>query len=605
MKRLTSRSGRRRFAVLTVFALTIAACGGDDDADPSSTDGDADATESAGDTDTDSDTDSDSNSDSDSDSDSEDGESASSDEPAEPVETSEHVLQVVMSEESPDLVPMTAGGQGQGQVFQAIFMPLLQPDNENRIFSRILDSWEMSPDATLATLTLKPDIEWSDGTPMTSADVAMSLGIYLDASIANMAGRIGGVLGQTAFNDGEADEIEGLKIVDDLTVTVELETPNAPWLNNIAALGEDLPILPSHVLGDVPHSELLDHEYFRTIPVSSGPYKVVDFVAGQYAELERNDNWSLGTPGFEKVFMRVVSTDVMTAQLETGELDFVSPLDPVDVERVSGIEGVTVDSAVGVAPDLWSLMHDDGSLDSRVRQAMLFAIDREGICEQAMLGYCTTPVTNIRQISPAWAIPTVDEYPDLIEYTYDPDRARELLAEAEADGAWDPDTTLTFYHRPGRSYVDTAIAIAQAQMAEVGINWEIINTDTGGLIDGIREQPIGTLDGFWVSGADFTIDPSAVETYTTCSAARTGANLISYCRPELDELWAAGRQTAVQEERAEVYHEAFRFLNADPAEIYLYVVNTIIAHDDRLKGIEPHGGVGQTYWNIGEWYWEE
>jgi peptide/nickel transport system substrate-binding protein len=101
----------------------------------------------------------------------------------------------------------------------------------------------------------------------------------------------------------------------------------------------------------------------------------------------------------------------------------------------------------------------------------------------------------------------------MIEYRYDPDRARELLAEAEADGAWDPSTELIFYHRPGRSYVDTAIAIAQAQMAEVGINWTIINTDTGGLIDGIREQPIGTLDGFWVSGANFTVDPSAVQVY--------------------------------------------------------------------------------------------
>ncbi len=596
MTRLTNRPSTRAFAVLAALALSAAACGGGSDDGDTSTSEEPDAAATTAATAADSD---------DADASGTTAAGDSSDGTTEPVETSEHVLQVVMSEESPDLVPMTAGGQGQGQVFQAIFMPLLQPDNENNIFSRILDSWEISDDATLVTLTLKPDIEWSDGEPMTSADVAMSLGIYLDASIANMAGRIGGVLGQTAFNDGEADEIEGLKIVDDLTVTVELESPNSPWLNNIAALGEDLPILPSHVLGDVPHSELLDHEYFRTVPVSSGPYKVVDFVAGQYAELERNDNWSLGTAGFEKVFMRVVSTDVMSAQLQTGELDFVSPLDPVDVERISGIDGVSVQSAVGVAPDLWSLMHDDGSLDVRVRQAMLFAIDREGICEQAMLGYCTTPITNIRQISPAWSIPTVDDYPDLIEYTYDPDRARELLAEAEADGAWDPNTTLTFYHRPGRSFVDTAIAIAQAQMAEVGINWEIINTDTGGLIDGIREQPIGTLDGFWVSGADFTIDPSAVQTYTLCASARTGANLISYCRPELDELWMAGRQTAVQEERAEIYHEAFRFLNADPAEIYLYVVDTIIAHDDRLQGIKPHGGVGQTYWNIGEWYWEE
>lgn len=514
-------------------------------------------------------------------------------------------LNAVMSEEATDLNPYTTGQQGKGHVFQAIHMPLLETDDQAVIFSRTLESWEASADARIATLTVRDDVEWSDGTPLSSADVYFTLTSFLDNNISTRATRIGGVVGQAAFVEGTADTISGLTIVDDRTVTVQLDNPDAAWLPNIAAQAEDIPLLPAHILGDVPHSELLDHEYFRTHPVSSGPYKLVDFVEGQYVEMERNDNWSLGDPYFERVFFRIVSTDVMSAQLETGEIQFMFAVDPADAERIGNIPGVTVESQTGIAPELWSLMHDEGSLDVRVRQAMLFAIDRDAICQQAMQGFCSTPVTNIRQLAPEWAIPTVAEYPDLIEYTYNPDRARELLAEAEADGAWDPDTELVFYHRPGRSYADTAITIAQAQMAEVGINWTVINTDTGGLIDAIREQPIGTLQGFWVSGADFTIDPSSTQTYYSCNTARTGANLISYCRPELDELWAAGRQTAVQEERATIYHEAFRFMNADPASIYLYVVDSIIAYDGRLQGVKPHGGIGQPYWNIGEWSWEE
>jgi len=522
---------------------------------------------------------------------------------APPDDGEELVLQAVMSEEATDLHPLTTGQQGKGHVYQAIFMPLLETDNEKQIYSRTLESWEMSDDARVATLTLMPDIQWSDGTPMTAADVEMSLTMYLDNNISNRAVRIGGVLGQQAFVDGTADTIEGISVVDDRTVTVELENPDAAWLPNIAAQAEDLPILPHHVLGDVPHSDMLDHEYFRTYPVSSGPYMLEQFVDGQFAELVRNDNWSLGTAGFDRVFFRIVSTDVMSAQLERGEIQVMFPVDPADFDRISSLPGITVASERGIAPELWSIMHDDEGIDVRVRQAMLFAIDREAICQQAMAGHCSTPITNIRQIAPEWSIPTVEEYPDLIEYRYDPDRARELIAEAVADGAWDPNTELIFNARPGRSYVDTAIAIAQAQMAEVGINWTIINTDTGGLIDNIREQPIGTIDGFWVSGADFTVDPSAVQVYTTCETARTGANLISYCRPELDALWEAGRQTGVLEERQQIYHDAFRFLNADPAEIYLYVVDSIIAYDSRIQGIKPHGGIGQPYWNIGEWTW--
>lgn len=525
-------------------------------------------------------------------------------EPDDDTSDAKTTLQATMSEEATDLNPFTTGQQGKGHVYQAIFHPLLQTDNENQIFSFILESWEVSEDAQTLTLTIKDDVVWSDGNPITAEDIRFSFNAYLDDNISQRAARNQGVVGQEEFVAGEADSISGLTVVDDRTVQIELGSADAAWLPNIAAQAEDLPVLPAHILGDLSHEELLEDEYFETFPVTSGPYKFVEFVEGQHVELERNDNWTLGSPGFERVFMRIVSTDVMSAQLETREIDYMFPVDPADVDRISGLDGVTVGSQTGIAPELWSLMHDDGSLDVRVRQAMLFAIDRDSICQEAMQGYCSTPVTNIRQISPDWAIPTTDDYPDLIEYNYDPDRARELLAEAEADGAWDPSTELTFYHRPGRSYVDTAIAIAQAQMAEVGINWEIINTDTGGLIDGIREQPIGTLDGFWVSGADFTVDPSAVQVYTSCETARTGANLISYCRPELDELWQAGRQTAVQEERAEIYKEAFYFLNQDPAEIYLYIVDSIVAYDDRLQGVKPHGGIGQPYWNIGEWHWE-
>jgi peptide/nickel transport system substrate-binding protein len=514
-------------------------------------------------------------------------------------------LQTVMSEEATDLNPFTTGQQGKGHVYQAIFHPLLETDNEKQIISRILESWEASDDAQTLTLTLKPDVVWSDGTPMTAEDIRFSLQAYLDNNISQRAGRNAGVAGQEEFVAGEADTITGLRVIDDLTIEIDLVSADAAWLPNIAAQAEDLPVLPSHILGDLSHTELLESDYFETFPVTSGPYKFVEFVEGQYVELERNDSWSQGDAYFERVFMRIVSTDVMSAQLEAGEIDFMFAVDPADVDRISGLPGITVGSNTGIAPELWSIMHDDEGLDVRVRQAMIHAIDRESICQQAMSGYCSTPITNIRQIAPEWAIPTPADYPDMIEYNYDPDRARELLAEAEADGAWDPSTELIFYARPGRSYVDTAIAIAQAQMAEVGINWTIINTDTGGLIAGIRDEPIGTLDGFWVSGADFTVDPSAVQVYTSCSTARTGANLISYCRPELDELWAAGRQTAVQEERQEIYHEAFRFLNQDPAEIYLYIVDSIVAYDERLQGVKPHGGVGQPFWNIGEWSWEE
>src|SRR5690606_15126550 len=88
-------------------------------------------------------------------------------------------LQTVMSEEATDMNPFTTGQQGKGHVYQAIFNPLLMTDNENNIISNILESWEASADAQTLTLTLKPDVVWSDGTPMTAEDLRFSLQAYL------------------------------------------------------------------------------------------------------------------------------------------------------------------------------------------------------------------------------------------------------------------------------------------------------------------------------------------------------------------------------------------------------------------------------------------
>jgi peptide/nickel transport system substrate-binding protein len=246
-------------------------------------------------------------------------------------------LQGTMSEEATDLIPHTTTQQGKRAVLQTLLMPIVEAGHDTTIISNILESWEQSPDARVVTFRLRPDIEWSDGTPMTSADLHMSLTQYLDNNISNSAGRIGGVLGQAEFVDGSAETIEGLTIVDDLTLTVELANPDAAWVPNLAALGPNLPVLPSHVLGDVPHDQILDHDYFRTFPVTSGPYKFVQFQTGQFVEFERNDNWSLGTPGFESVFFKILSTDVMSAQLETGEIQFMFPVDPADTDRIGSI----------------------------------------------------------------------------------------------------------------------------------------------------------------------------------------------------------------------------------------------------------------------------
>ncbi len=506
-------------------------------------------------------------------------------------------LNAVMAQEATELSPLTATQQGKAQVLSLLGTPLLQSDDQAKIFSRLLTSWDIAGDAKSVTLTMKPNLKWSDGQPITAKDIVTTLNIYLDSNVSASAGRIGGVEGQDAVTKKTATTVSGVTSPDPSTVVVKLASPNVAWTANIAAVAFNLPLLPDHVLGTVAHDQLKDNAYFKTYPVSSGPFKLTAFSQGQSAQFVRNDQYFGTKPYFEKVNLKALATDVTSAQLQTGETDFIFPVDPADVQRISAIDGVAVQSHQGVAPELLALNYASPKLkDPKIRQAMIYAIDRVNICKQVLAGQCTTPLTNIRQISPTWSIPTTG----VTSYDYNPDKAKQLLSEA----GWDPNTQLILLTRTGRSYVDKAMTIVQGQLAAVGVKVTLQNVDTGQLLDTWKKQD-DSWQAAWNSGADFTLDPIAMQTYALCSARYpAGGNTSQYCNPDVDALFAKGVTQTNQDERAATYKDVFTRLQQDPSEIYLYVVNSISAFNKKITGVKAHGNLSQPYWNIEEWSWQ-
>lgn len=505
-------------------------------------------------------------------------------------------LQAVMSDEADDLNPFTPTEQGKSQIFSAIDMPALYVNADGQVTSKMLQSWSASADATSITLKLKPNLQWSDGKPLTSADVAMSITAYLDSKISPNAGRVGAVVGGDALDKGTTDKLSGVTAPDATTVDIKLAQPDASWLAKFALAGTYWPTLPEHILGKVALKDLPNNSFFKTWPVSAGPYTLTKFVQGQYVQVDRNNNWSLGKANFPSVVFQILSTDQMTAKLQTGEVQYIYTVDPSDVNRVKSMSGVTVASHTGVAPDVYGLNNAAPELkDPRVRQAMLYAINREGICKTILAGHCTVPLTNLRQLAPSWAIPTSG----LIKYNYDPAKAKALLKAAN----WNPSTKITFLARTQRSYVDKAVTAAVGQLKAVGFNVQIRNITTAQLLD-VIEKKTG-WDMFWVSGADFVVDPDEWADYLLCSDRYpNGANTAQYCNPQVDKLLAQGLRSTSQAQRAQAYHQAFTLVNKDPGEIYMYVVDSIIAYNSHLTGVKPSGNLSGGYWDIGTWGWK-
>ena len=491
------------------------------------------------------------------------------------------------------LNPFLSSGIGRGTVTAVIYQPLVFMGPDNTVQGGAAESWEVSDDGLTITFNLRQDLVWSDGEPFTSEDALWSMSKYLTADLSLWANRIGGVLGQ-----GESDVPEGLSAPDDFTLVVTLADTNPPWLTILAAQGFVISMLPEHILSGMTDEELATTEYFNEEPVTLGPYKFVRWERDQFVELERDENFP-EQPAFDKVRLSLLQTDVATAQLETGDLHLSAQIAPLDAGRLDALENVVLQTTEGVWPEVLQFFVDQPVLaDPRVRQAMAYALDLEGICEQVMAGFCTVTRDQVRLLAPEWAIPTTG----LIEYEYNPDTARALLEEA----GWDPETKLVLLNIGGQDRIrNTSSVIIQAAFAEVGINIDILATDVGTLLDiGGDESRRGEIHMFINRGASFNADPNQVSPYNTCATFYpNGANLSWYCRDDLDALWVAGLEVSTPEERAPIYHEAFTILNEDIDSLLMYWPETIVAQSTSLNGVDPVGQPEHVTWNIVEWTW--
>jgi peptide/nickel transport system substrate-binding protein len=514
--------------------------------------------------------------------------------------SSSSTLKVTASEEMADLNPFLATGQGKSEVLSAIAPPLLYYNGDNQIASQLLASWTATDNDMSIKLVLKPGMKWSDGQPITSADMLMTLTAYLDAPISTNAGRVGAVAGGDALaKDGSTPvsqvKIAGLSAPDKNTLEVKLTTPDVAWLSQLA-LASYWSLLPEHILGKDTLSSIAKDAYFTTWPVSDGAFTLEKWVNGSYVEVQANPNWPGGKPGFQHVFFEIINSDQMQAQLQTGQIQYMYPVDPTQATAVKAISGVTLQQHQGVAPDTLGLNYSAPVLkDPRVRQAMIYAINRQQICTSVLAGYCTISTPNIREVGPAWSLPTSG----VNQYTYDPAKAKSLLAAA----GWKPGTTLTILTRTADApaYVEQAMTIIQGELGAVGINVKLENVSTAELLTLIGKKT--GWDGFWVSGANFAADPSQMANYMLCSQRYpAGANTSQFCDPAVDKLFAQGLTEADQSQRAATYQQVFTLLNQNPSEIYLYNVDNIAAYDSSLVGPEPFGANSSGYFDIGKWH---
>lgn len=304
------------------------------------------------------------------------------------------------------------------------FDPLIHKDYsaaEQIFVPGLATEWDLV-EPTVMELKLREGVVFHDGTTMTADDVVFSLNRMFQADFPPY---------QVRMRDRLAN-FDHVEKVDDLTVRVHVKRPE-PLFETLLNLQQTFVIPEAYVkslAGDPDALEHDDFEAFSLAPVGTGPYRVAEFVPGQKIVWERHDDFWGDQAPLERVnVIHVAETASRITALRTGEADIATNIAP---DQLSLIENDPNMKAVGGQTALFHVMimnmNHPKLEDPRIRQALSLAIDRDLLNDALWLGKAHVPSTH-----------TMEEYgdlymPELETFTYDPERAKELLEEAGYDG---------------------------------------------------------------------------------------------------------------------------------------------------------------------------
>jgi len=516
-----------------------------------------------------------------------------------------------MWQEPTTLAPLYVNQTIAGLVGQTVYEGLADTDNDGNYYPKLAKSIptvqnggvKVSADGQKMSVAweLKPGIKWSDGTPLTSADIKFTWETWMkDAKVVNRAG----------FSD-----IESIDLPNELTAVVNYKTVYAPYPVNFGGL------LPKHVLQGV--ADISQHEFNRE-PIGTGPFKVVDFKAGDSITVEKNPNYR-GAPDLPYldriIFKSIPTSEVAIAQLRAGEVqgmwNILESQTP-DLERDQNVTVLVTPSPSVERIEINTAQNKDQTDpnsvhpvlgDIAVRKALLWATTKQQIIDKLLFGKAKPGTSGYSQ---GWA-----------RYTgtqdgYDPKKANEELDRAGwvkgSDGIRSKGgarASLTFMTTTGNKTREQIQQVLLDEWKAIGIEVKIQNAPSSVFLSGSwtandpRKRGTFDLNMYATSPG---IDPhnhifTRLHSSQIPSAANKGVgqNYTRLKSPEVDKAIDEAGATLDVEKRKAAYARAIKGVNEAYVLIWLYERANIDGHRKNVQGWK--GNVwDEVTWNVEEWW---
>lgn len=489
-----------------------------------------------------------------------------------------------MTGEPSTLIYMVAGESASAAVTANIFNKLLKYNANLDLEGELVERWQISSDSKTITFTLKPNLQWADGKPLTSQDVMFTWQAVTNEKTASPYA-------------SDYQLVKNATAPDPRTFIVTYDQAYAPALDSWAGLQ----ILPKHLL----ENQDLHTSAFARKPIGSHFYQLDKWNSGENIKLSKNPKSVLGEANIEQLVTRIIpDNSAQFLELMADNIDSMG-LDPIKYSRIIPSrpelqEKLALYKELGNSYTYmgFNLKHKPFD-DLRVRLAINYAIDKQEIIDGVYLGLGIN-IASPYKPGTRWSNPT------LKPYTYDVEKAKALLKEAgfedaNGDGILERDGkpfSFEILTNQNKEREKSAVLI-QRRLREVGIDVQIRAIEWASFIS--RFIKTGDFDAV-ILGWGLGLDPDQFNIWHSSQQQPGQFNFIGYQNAKVDRLLELGRVELDPNKRMAIYHEFSRVLFEDSPIIYLSAGYGLTAIHKRVKGIQspvPPAGVG---YDAHQWY---
>lgn len=486
-----------------------------------------------------------------------------------------------------DTLTTTGSDSAAERIRTLIFNTLVKKNESFDYVGELAKDIKVSEDGKTVTFTLQDNVKFHNGKNFTSADVKYTFdemfkangykaGAFFDTEIEKSAAPSGSPAANANAANGNANaevktkripHIVSIDTPDPKTVVFTVATPalRHQLLSNLVAI----PIIPEGSVADQK-----DH------PVGTGPFKFVSFDKSQnIVEFAANENYWEGAPKVKKLRVKTVQdANSLQAELQTGGVDVAplpSNLPPDALNSLGSMPNLKVDQFNGSNIQYLIFNVQSPPLDKvKVRQAIGYAIDREKIINELLLGQAKVANSILPESSWAYTPGTV--------YSYNPAKAKQLLQEAGYKGE-----PIVFKYGSSNVAVNNYSQAIQSSLNAVGLNVQIETMEVNVLRKQLAQAQFQMYTGIWIGGNQdpiflrdlFRSDKIPGQYVSCCNRGR-------YSNPQVDKLLTDAIDTTDQAQAKELYGKAWNIISDDLPLLPLWYPANMVVYNKRIGNIK-------------------